>query len=323
MYLDELENRVFPSDPAEPNDDELAALESEIGDDEVAPTVFSGDFGDDFVGRYLNDIGKYLRLSRRSEVELAIIQEGGGIKGREARDLLIESNLRLVIKVAKRYADRCRHLKLLDCIQAGNIGLMRAATLFNWRKGFKFSTYATWWIRQAISLEIKKYDRTIDLPVNIFESVARFEKLVARLSDELGRNPTIEEIIIQGGVSREDALRFLREMGHPSSLDEPVSESDDRKFSDFREDHTVVCSLEESVEYEKMKATIIKAMAVRLSAREKEALGLNIFRELSVREISGMMAISTMDAKYLLASARKKMAKSPELRDYIRKRVKI
>ena len=318
MYLDvdELGKMAFPLDVMEPSDDDLAVLESEIGDDEVAPAVFSGDFGDDFVARYLSDIGKYQLLTRRQEVELAIIREGGGIKGRAAMEMIIESNLRLVVMVAKRY-NKCRHLKLLDCIQAGNIGLMRAAALFDWRRGFKFSTYAAWWIRQAISLEIKKYDRTIDLPVNVFESVARFEKLVARLSDELGRNPTIEEIVLRGSVSREDALRFLEEMDHPTSLDDPTS-GDYTEFSSFQDND----ASEKLVEYEKMKGIVSRAMETRLSRREKEVFELHIFREWSAQEISGMMAISTRDAKHLLVSARKKMAKSPELRDYIRKRVR-
>ncbi|MEK7479456.1 MAG: sigma-70 family RNA polymerase sigma factor, partial [Patescibacteria group bacterium] len=154
----------------------------------------------DAVQMYLKEIGRTALLTSKDEKELAKRAEGGD---EEARKRLIQANLRLVVSIAKRYVSRSPHLSILDLIQEGNIGLSRAVDKFDYRKGFKFSTYATWWIRQAITRALADYSRTIRIPVHMVETITKYSQLKRKLMQELGREPLPEEVATEMGVDVE------------------------------------------------------------------------------------------------------------------------
>src|SRR5581483_5730104 len=216
----------------------------------------------DLVRMYLREIGQYPLLTDKQEVELAQAIEAGERakgriekeahrlsqrmmerldvdldRGRAARRRFIQSNLRLVVSIARRYQGM--GLPLLDLIQEGNLGLMRAVEKFDWRKGFKFSTYATWWIRQAITRAIADTARTIRIPVHMVEAVQKVRKIQEELLDKLGREPTVDEIAKEAGFGPEKVHEIFRIMPEPVSLETPVGEDEETELLHFIEDATV------------------------------------------------------------------------------------
>ncbi len=219
-------------------------------DDEVETTgaaagaAEEGDLGsaalDDPVRAYLNEIGRVSLLTKRQEVELAQQIEAGS---EAARQHLIEANLRLVVSIARKYM--VRGLPLLDLIQEGNLGLMRAVEKFDHRRGFKFSTYATWWIRQAITRSIADRSRTIRVPVHVTDRINRVIRVSRRLSQELGRDPNDEEIGDEVGVTPDQVRELLMISREPVSLDSPVGDDgDDSRLEDFIEDKEAEAPIE-------------------------------------------------------------------------------
>jgi RNA polymerase primary sigma factor len=187
---------------------------------------------DDPIRAYLNEIGRVNLLTAKEEVELAKEMEAGS---EAARQHLIEANLRLVVSIARKYM--VGGLPLLDLIQEGNLGLMRAVEKFDWRRGFKFSTYATWWIRQAITRSIADRSRTIRVPVHVHDRINKAYKVSRRLSQELGRDPTDEELAEELGSTPDQVRELLMISREPVSLDTPVGdEQDDSRLEDFIED---------------------------------------------------------------------------------------
>ncbi|HEV7466177.1 MAG TPA: sigma-70 family RNA polymerase sigma factor [Candidatus Dormibacteraeota bacterium] len=210
----------------------------------TAETVDEAELGsaalDDPVRAYLNEIGRVRLLTKRQEVELAQQIEAGS---EAARQHLIEANLRLVVSIARKYM--VRGLPLLDLIQEGNLGLMRAVEKFDHRRGFKFSTYATWWIRQAITRSIADRSRTIRVPVHVTDRINRVIRVSRRLSQELGRDPNDEEIGEEVGVTPEQVRELFMISREPVSLDSPVGdEGDDSRLEDFIEDKEAEAPLE-------------------------------------------------------------------------------
>ena len=215
---------------------------------------------EDLVRQYLREIGQYPLLTDVQEVELAqAIEEGEKAQdkltkgkklsdkqleelqyrartGRAAKRKFIQSNLRLVVSIAKKYS--AAGLPLLDLIQEGNLGLMRAVEKFDWQRGFKFSTYATWWIRQAITRAIADKARTIRIPVHMVETLYRVRKVQSELLEKLGREPTIEEIAAQADLTPEKVREAFRVLPEPVSLHEPVGD-EDAELGDFIEDEDV------------------------------------------------------------------------------------
>lgn len=200
----------------------------------------------DSIQMYLKEIGKYPLISGNMEKELAKRIEAGD---KEARDLLAKANLRLVVSIAKKYANRSPDLTLLDLIQEGNLGLYKAVEKFDWTKGYKFSTYATWWIRQAITRALADQSRTIRVPVHMVETIAKYKQVVRRLTQDLGREPLAEEIALEMNLDVEKIYQIEKIDQSTVSLESPVGDDADdgkSKLGDFLPDDKILSPAEES-----------------------------------------------------------------------------
>ena len=217
---------------------------------------------DDSVKQYLKEIGTYPLLTAAQELSLAERIAHGD---QYALQQLIDSNLRLVVSIAKRYSSQ--GLPLLDLIQEGNIGLMRAAQKFDFRRGFRFSTYATWWIRQAMSRAIAEHSRTIHIPVHVVELIYKIKRISRRIYQEEGLEPLPEQIATELGLSKERVLELLSVSDQPVSLDAPVSDDEQYNLADSLEDVTMK-SPEEQVTHKMQRSYIEQAMRV-LNERER------------------------------------------------------
>ena len=249
----------------------------------------------DLVRMYLREIGQYPLLTDKQEVELAQAIEGGEkaiqrlekernrasartidrleadlVKGRAARRRFIQSNLRLVVSIARRYQGM--GLPLLDLIQEGNLGLMRAVEKFDWRKGFKFSTYATWWIRQAITRAIADTARTIRIPVHMVEAVQKVRKIQEELLDKYGREPTVDEIAEEAGFAPDKVQEIFRIMPEPVSLETPVGEDEETELLHFIEDQSAEAPSESALQ--SMLQEDLRSVLDTLSDRERRVLEL-------------------------------------------------
>jgi RNA polymerase primary sigma factor len=226
---------------------------------------------------------------------------------REAKRQLLESNLRLVVSIAKRHANR--GLSMLDLIQEGNIGLMKAVDRFQFRRGFKFSTYATWWIRQSISRAVADYGRTIRLPVHVIESLNRLQRERRTLAADLGREPTPVELSKRMGVKVAKVELLLDAARHPASLDQPIGEGEETELGHLVRD-TAARSPEEAAMQGELASEVERAMAP-LNDREREVMrlrfGLGTEREHTLEEIGRRLSITRERVRQLEAQALKKM----------------
>ena len=240
------------------NDDDL--LKDNFADISMFPNV------DDPVKMYLKDIGKVPLLSMDEEREYA----QKAMQGDEyAKKMLCESNLRLVVSVAKRYVGKTS-MSFLDLIQEGNLGLLKAVEKFDYTKGFKFSTYATWWIRQAITRAMADQSRTIRIPVHMVETINKYVKVTRMLMQKLGREPTIEEIAEEMGLSVAKVLEIKRTSQDPISLETPMGEEDDGKMADIIEDETSKSPME-SASQSLLREQLL-AVIDTLTPREQEVI---------------------------------------------------
>ena len=205
----------------------------------------SSDASYDSIQMYLKEIGQYALISGSMEKELAKRIEAGD---NEAKGLLARANLRLVVSIAKKYVGRSADLTLLDLIQEGNLGLFKAVDKFDWTKGYKFSTYATWWIRQAITRALADQSRTIRVPVHMVETIAKYKQVVRRLSQDLGRDPLPEEIATEMNLDVEKIYTIEKIDQSTVSLEAPVGEDDDAKskLGDFLADDKILSPEQES-----------------------------------------------------------------------------
>ena len=198
----------------------------------------------DSVQMYLQEIGRISLIKADEERELAKRIEKGD---EDAKSKLTQANLRLVVSIAKRYVGRSSHLSLLDLIQEGNIGLFRAVEKFDWRRGYKFSTYATWWIRQAVTRAIADQARTIRIPVHMVETISKFQQVRRRLTQDLGREPLAEEIASEMSIPVEKVYYIMKISQDPVSLFTPVGEDEeDSTLGDFIEDDKVMSPADET-----------------------------------------------------------------------------
>ena len=227
---------------------------------------FEGDVPD-AVQMYLKEIGKTPLLIKEEEKELAKRAETGD---EEARQRLIKANLRLVVSIAKHYINRTPHLSILDLIQEGNIGLARAVEKFDYRKGFKFSTYATWWIRQAITRALADQSRTIRIPVHMVETISKYTQMRRHLIQELGRNPLAEEIAAEMGIDVEKVRHVQKISQEVLSIEMPVGDEEDSTLSDFIPDEKN--STPAQLAARALLRDLIKEIMVDLTEREQEIL---------------------------------------------------
>ncbi|MFM2330747.1 MAG: hypothetical protein RLZZ26_254 [Candidatus Parcubacteria bacterium] len=225
--------------------------------------------GYDSIQIYLREIGQYPLLTAAEERELAKRIEKSDA---EARNILARSNLRLVVSIAKKYVGRSPDLTLLDLIQEGNLGLFRAVDKFDWKKGYKFSTYATWWIRQAITRALADQSRTIRIPVHMVETIAKYKQVSRRLSQALGRDPQAEEIAVEMGVEPEKIYQIEKINQDTLSLENPVGSDDEEKstLGDFIPDDKIPSPVQESSE--RILSEQVKAILSDLSPKERKIL---------------------------------------------------
>ena len=271
----------------------------------------------DPVKTYLREIGKVPLLKGPEEIELAKRVEKSDKKA--AQDLT-RANLRLVVSIAKRYMGR--GLNFLDLIQEGNIGLMRAVEKFDWRRGYKFSTYATWWIRQAITRAIADQARTIRIPVHMIETINKFRREQARLEQKLGREPTPEEVAKILDIDETRAREIIKISQEPTSLETPVGKEEDSRLKDFVEDEEIK-SPTESASYELLKLHINEVLE-SLNPRERRVLelrfGLKDGHSRTLEEVGKEFGVTRERIRQIEAKALRKLrhpTRSKKLRDYL------
>ena len=271
----------------------------------------------DPVRMYLKEIGKISLLSSEEEMELSIRVANGD---EEAAAMLAESNLRLVVTIAKRYVGR--GLLFLDLIQEGNIGLMKAVEKFDYDKGYKFSTYATWWIRQAITRALADQARTIRVPVHMVETINKLARIQRQLTLELNREPSEEELAAKMGTSVEKIREIYKISQEPVSLETPIGEEDDSHLGDFVPDERNM-SPEEYATNEMLKDEISEVL-LTLTEREEKVIrlrfGLEDGKSRTLEEVGQMFGVTRERIRQIEAKALRKLrhpSRSRKLKDYM------
>ena len=272
---------------------------------------------DDSVRMWLREIGKTPLLTIDEEVSLAKRIEAGD---EEAKAVLTEANLRLVVSIAKRYSGR--GMSFPDLIQEGNIGLIRAVEKFDYRKGYKFSTYATWWIRQAITRAIADQGRTIRIPVHMVETINRLIKTQGQLLQDLGREPTLDEVAVEMGMPPDRVSEIIRIAPEPLSLETPIGEEEDSRLADFIEDQEAISPAEAAsnlILREKIEESLNN-----LTPRERDVLkmrfGLDDGYSRTLEEVGRHFKVTRERIRQIEAKALKKLrhpSRSRKLRDYL------
>jgi len=345
--MDALETNKESSADWEPRPEDVMAVEADIlaepkwEDFQDGLGIVMADIEsslDDPVRMYLREIGRVPLLKAEEEVHLAQIMERGKqerlraerlkvIPNRkyldaadEAQRRLTEANLRLVVSVAKKYIGR--GMNLLDLIQEGNIGLIRAVEKFDYTKGYKFSTYATWWIRQAITRAIADQARTIRIPVHMVETINRLIRISRRLLQDLGREPTSEEIAAQMEITPEKVREIIKVSQEPVSLETPIGEEEDSKLGDFLEDCTALAPAE-AASHQLLKEQVEDVLD-SLTERERKVLqlrfGLDDGRSRTLEEVGKEFHVTRERIRQIEAKALRKLrhpSRSRKLKDYL------
>ncbi|OES44340.1 RNA polymerase sigma factor RpoD [Domibacillus iocasae] len=311
----ELVDEEESNDENDPNIQELEkeSEEFDLNDLSVPPGVKINDP----VRMYLKEIGRVDLLSAQEEIELAHrIEEGD----EEAKRRLAEANLRLVVSIAKRYVGR--GMLFLDLIQEGNMGLIKAVEKFDYRKGFKFSTYATWWIRQAITRAIADQARTIRIPVHMVETINKLIRVQRQLLQDLGREPAPEEIAEEMDLTPEKVREILKIAQEPVSLETPIGEEDDSHLGDFIEDQEAT-SPSEHAAYELLKEQLEDVLDT-LTDREENVLrlrfGLDDGRTRTLEEVGKVFGVTRERIRQIEAKALRKLrhpSRSKRLKDFL------
>ena len=272
---------------------------------------------DDHVRMYLKEIGKVDLLSGNEETELAVRMADGD---EEARRRLAEANLRLVVSIAKRYVGR--GMQLLDLIQEGNLGLIKAVEKFDYRKGYKFSTYATWWIRQAITRAIADQARTIRIPVHMVETINKVIRVSRQLLQELGHDPSAEEIAEEMGMPVDKVRDILKIAQEPVSLETPIGEEEDSHLADFIPDEDA-SEPAEAASFTLLKEQLMDVLST-LTPREEKVLrlrfGLEDGRTRTLEEVGKEFNVTRERIRQIEAKALRKLrhpSRSKKLRDFL------
>ena len=291
--------------------------EEEVELDKIDLSVPEGVSIEDPVRMYLKEIGKVSLLTADEEIELAKRMEQGD---EEAKKRLAEANLRLVVSIAKRYVGR--GMLFLDLIQAGNLGLIKAVEKFDYRKGYKFSTYATWWIRQAITRAIADQARTIRIPVHMVETINKLIRVSRQLLQELGREPTPEEIAEEMDMSVERVREILKISQEPVSLETPIGEEEDSHLGDFIQDDNVPVPADAAA-FTLLKEQLIEVLGT-LTEREQKVLrlrfGLDDGRARTLEEVGKEFNVTRERIRQIEAKALRKLrhpSRSRKLKDYL------
>ena len=301
------------------DDAELDKLEDEeeIELDKIDLSVPEGVSIEDPVRMYLKEIGKVSLLTADEEIELAKRMEQGD---EDAKKRLAEANLRLVVSIAKRYVGR--GMLFLDLIQEGNLGLIKAVEKFDYRKGYKFSTYATWWIRQAITRAIADQARTIRIPVHMVETINKLIRVSRQLLQELGREPTPEEIAEEMDMNVDRVREILKISQEPVSLETPIGEEEDSHLGDFIQDDNVPVPADAAA-FTLLKEQLIEVLGT-LTEREQKVLrlrfGLDDGRARTLEEVGKEFNVTRERIRQIEAKALRKLrhpSRSRKLKDYL------
>ncbi len=283
----------------------------------VAPIASPTSSLDDPVRMYLREIGRANLLTAREEVKLARQMEAGSMR---ARERLIKSNLRLVVSVAKKYTGR--GMSLLDLIQEGNIGLVRAVEKFDYRRGYKFSTYATWWIRQAITRSIADQARTIRIPVHMVETINKLIRKTRELLQENGHEPTHEELAEALSISIDKVVEIRKVAQQPVSLDTPIGEDEDSQLGDFIEDQSIVAPADAAA-HRNLQDAVLRVLE-ELDERERNVImlrfGIGDGRTWTLEEVGQRFDVTRERIRQIESKAIRKLRhprRAQALQDYI------
>ena len=297
--------------------DDTLMLEEEVELDKIDLSVPEGVSIEDPVRMYLKEIGKVPLLSAEEEIELAKRMENGD---EDAKKRLAEANLRLVVSIAKRYVGR--GMLFLDLIQEGNLGLIKAVEKFDYRKGYKFSTYATWWIRQAITRAIADQARTIRIPVHMVETINKLIRVSRQLLQELGREPTPEEIAEEMDMSVDRVREILKISQEPVSLETPIGEEEDSHLGDFIQDDNVPVPADAAA-FTLLQEQLVEVLGT-LTEREQKVLrlrfGLDDGRARTLEEVGKEFNVTRERIRQIEAKALRKLrhpSRSRKLKDYL------
>ena len=304
---------VGDDDPPEPVD----APDSDEPEIEIDLSVPEGIALDDPVRMYLKEIGRVPLLTAEEEVELARRMEAGDER---ARHRLEEANLRLVVSIAKRYVGR--GMLFLDLIQEGNLGLLKAVEKFDYSKGYKFSTYATWWIRQAITRAIADQARTIRIPVHMVETINKYIRISRQLLQELGRDPTPEEVAKHMGLSTSRVREIMKIAQEPVSLETPIGEEEDSHLGDFIEDEAALDPADAAsmMLLKEQIADVLKTLAPREAEVLRLRFGLEDGRSRTLEEVGQSFGVTRERIRQIEAKALRKLrhpSRSKVLRDFL------
>lgn len=304
-------------DDDEEEDESAGIVVDESGEIDVDATLPKGIAVDDPVRMYLKEIGKVSLLSAEEEIDLAQRMEKGEVA---AKQKLCEANLRLVVSIAKRYVGR--GMLFLDLIQEGNLGLIKAVDKFDYRKGYKFSTYATWWIRQAITRSIADQARTIRIPVHMVETINKLIRVSRQLLQTYGREPTPEEIAKEMGITVEKVREIQKIAQEPVSLETPIGEEEDSHLGDFIPDDDVPAPAEAAA-FSMLKEQLVEVLDT-LTDREQKVLklrfGLEDGRARTLEEVGKEFDVTRERIRQIEAKALRKLrhpSRSKKLKDYL------
>ena len=294
--------------------------EEEIDMEQIDLSVPDGVSIEDPVRMYLKDIGKVPLLTAEEEIELARKMEDDGPEGLAAKKKLAEANLRLVVSIAKRYVGR--GMLFLDLIQEGNLGLIKAVEKFDYTKGYKFSTYATWWIRQAITRAIADQARTIRIPVHMVETINKLIRVSRQLLQELGREPSPDEIAEEMNLPVERVREILKISQEPVSLETPIGEEEDSHLGDFIQDENVPVPAEAAA-FTLLKEQLVEVLGT-LTDREQKVLrlrfGLDDGRARTLEEVGKEFSVTRERIRQIEAKALRKLrhpSRSRKLKEFL------
>ena len=307
----------IPEDDIIDDEDIVLSEEDEVDVENIDLSVPDGVSIEDPVRMYLKEIGKVPLLSAEEEIELARRMEEGD---EEAKKKLAEANLRLVVSIAKRYVGR--GMLFLDLIQEGNLGLIKAVEKFDYNKGYKFSTYATWWIRQAITRAIADQARTIRIPVHMVETINKLIRVSRQLLQELGREPTPEEIAEEMNMPVERVREILKISQEPVSLETPIGEEEDSHLGDFIPDDNIPVPADAAA-FTLLKEQLFEVLGT-LTDREQKVLrlrfGLDDGRARTLEEVGKEFNVTRERIRQIEAKALRKLrhpSRSRKLKDYL------